>query len=46
MRSGNPVVQFDPTKFKELILFICGSCEPSQLGAVKLHKILYLADLP
>jgi hypothetical protein len=32
-------------KFKELILFICGACEPSRLGAVKLHKILYLADM-
>jgi hypothetical protein len=45
MRSLNPAVQFDRTKFKELILFVCGSCEPSRLGAVKLHKILYLADM-
>jgi hypothetical protein len=45
MRSDNPAVQFDRMKFKELILFICGSCEPSRLGAVKLHKILYLADM-
>jgi hypothetical protein len=45
MRSLKPAVQFDRTKLKELILFICSNCEPSQLGAVKLHKILYLADM-
>src|SRR5438874_6123820 len=45
MRSDNPAVQFDRMKFKELILFICRNCEPSRLGAVKLHKILYLADM-
>jgi hypothetical protein len=45
MRSLNPAVQFDRAKFKELVLFICSMCEPSKLGAVKLHKILYLADM-
>jgi hypothetical protein len=45
VRSQDPAVQFDRAKFKELILLICASCEPSRLGAVKLHKILYLSEM-
>jgi hypothetical protein len=45
MRSLNPAVQFNRAKFKELILFVCRNCEPPKLGAVKLHKILYLSDM-
>lgn len=38
-------VQFDRTKFRELILYVCGQCKPAELGAVKLHKVLYLSDM-
>lgn len=45
MRSRHPTVQFDRLKFKQLVLYICANCAPDRLGAVKLHKILYLADM-
>lgn len=45
MRSKHPIVQFHRTKFKQLVLHICANCDPERLGAVKLHKILYLADM-
>lgn len=45
MRPHSPQIQFDRAKFKEVVLFICSACEPSRLGAVKLHKILYLSDM-
>lgn len=45
MRSDNPSVQFDRAKFKEAVLLVCSACDPSRLGAVKLHKILYLSDM-
>jgi Protein of unknown function (DUF4065) len=45
VRSESPAVQFDRAKFKELILLVCRSCDPSRLGAVKLHKILYLSEM-
>ncbi|HZK88594.1 MAG TPA: Panacea domain-containing protein [Stellaceae bacterium] len=45
MRAGSPLVQFDRAKFKEVVLFICSICDPDRLGAVKLHKILYLSDM-
>ena len=38
-------MQFDRAKLKTVILYICSKCEPSQLGVVKLHKALYLADM-
>lgn len=38
-------MQFDQVKLKELILYACSNCRPSALGAVKLHKILYYADM-
>lgn len=37
--------QFDRQKFKDLVLYVCAACEPSKLGAVKLHKVLYFADM-
>jgi Protein of unknown function (DUF4065) len=38
-------MQFDRTKLRALILYTCGKCKPSQLGAVKLHKVLYFTDM-
>lgn len=37
---------FDKDKFDQLVLYICGQVEnPADLGAVKLHKILWFSDL-
>jgi hypothetical protein len=38
-------MQFDLAKLKDVILYACSRCEPSRLGAVKLHKILYFSDM-
>jgi hypothetical protein len=38
-------MQFDRAKLKTVILFACAGCNPSELGAVKLHKVLYFADM-
>jgi hypothetical protein len=38
-------MQFDRSKLKAVILRACRGCESSQLGAVKLHKILYFSDM-
>ncbi len=41
--SASPVqFQFNRSKFKETVLYICGQCEATNLGSVKLHKTLYL----
>lgn len=37
--------QFDRETFKKIVLYVCASTEPSKLGAVKLHKVLYFADM-
>lgn len=40
------VQEFDKDKFDRLILYICAKVEnPANLGAVKLHKILWFSDL-
>jgi Antitoxin SocA-like, Panacea domain len=38
-------MQFDRSKLQALILRACTTCDPSRLGAVKLHKILYFSDM-
>ncbi len=38
-------MQFDRAKLRAVILYACSRCEPSELGAVKLHKVLYYADM-
>jgi hypothetical protein len=38
-------MQFDRAKLKAVILFTCSRCDPSRLGAVKLHKVLYFFDM-
>jgi hypothetical protein len=45
MGRAAPSVQFDRNKFREAVLLICALCEPGRLGAVKLHKVLYFADM-
>jgi hypothetical protein len=38
-------MQFDRAKLKTVILYTCAKCGASQLGAVKLHKVLYFSDM-
>lgn len=38
-------MQFDREKLKAVILYTCRTCKPAQLGAVKLHKVLYYLDM-
>lgn len=38
-------VQYDRHKFRELVHYICDQVDPDTLGAVKLHKVLYFADM-
>lgn len=37
--------QFDRSKMLELVLHVCSKCKPHELGAVKLHKVLYFVDM-
>jgi uncharacterized phage-associated protein len=39
------LVQFDRQKFRELVHYVCDQVDPDTLGAVKLHKVLYFADM-
>jgi hypothetical protein len=38
-------MQFDRAKLKEVILYACSNCDSSQMGAVKLNKVLYFVDM-
>jgi hypothetical protein len=38
-------MQFDRAKFKDVVLYTCHKCERSNLGAVKLNKVLYFLDM-
>lgn len=38
-------VQYDREKMRAVILRVCRSCAPSDLGAVKLNKVLYYLDM-
>lgn len=38
-------ITFDRPKFKDVVLYVCNSCQPSELGNVKLHKVLYFSDM-
>ncbi|HXW23418.1 MAG TPA: Panacea domain-containing protein [Xanthobacteraceae bacterium] len=38
-------MQYDRAKLKTVILYACLKCGPAQLGAVKLHKVLYFTDM-
>ena len=39
------MMQFDREKMRAVILRACHSCDPSDLGAVKLNKVLYYLDM-
>jgi hypothetical protein len=38
-------IEFDREKLKAVVLYVCAKCDASRLGAVKLHKVLYFADM-
>ncbi|MBL8903898.1 MAG: SocA family protein [Rhizobiales bacterium] len=38
-------MSFDKEKLKAVILHVCAKCDPSNLGAIKLHKVLYFSDM-
>lgn len=43
--NKEPTYAFDRDKFKFVVHYICARCRPEELGNVKLHKILYFADM-
>jgi peptide deformylase len=45
MRRQETVMQFDRTKLRTVVLYTCARCDPTKLGAVKLHKVLYFTDM-
>jgi uncharacterized phage-associated protein len=45
MASEPMKFQFDRSKFKEMVLYICENTDASDLGSVKLHKTLYFSDM-
>src|SRR5690349_3359577 len=38
-------MQFDRQKLKEALHFVIRNCRPENLGAVKINKVLYYADM-
>jgi hypothetical protein len=38
-------MQFNRAKLKDAVLFVCSSCRPAYMGAVKLNKVLYFSDM-
>lgn len=40
-----PTVELDREMLKDVVHYICDRCEMAELGNVKLHKILYFADM-
>lgn len=38
-------MQFDRAKLIDLVHYVCATADPGDLGAVKLHKILYFSDM-
>jgi hypothetical protein len=45
MNSQATGIQFNRAKFIALLLYICATADPHRLGAVKLNKVLYFADM-
>lgn len=43
--AKRPSNQFDAGKFLAAVHYVCARCDPRRLGRVKLHKILYYADM-
>jgi len=46
-QSGEPYIEYDYNKFLDVVHYVCAlfASEPEALGQVKLHKILYFADM-
>ncbi len=42
---ASPQMKFDSQKLKDVVLYVCNKCSEEDLGNVKLHKILYFADM-
>jgi uncharacterized phage-associated protein len=40
-----PYITFDRERFKQVVHYVIARCDPTELGNVKLHKILYFADM-
>lgn len=40
-----PKIELDREKLKDIVHYICSKATPSELGNVKLHKILYFSDM-
>jgi uncharacterized phage-associated protein len=45
MNIEAPHFQFNRELFKDVVHYVCASCPPDKLGNVKLHKVLYFADM-
>ena len=43
MDPGEPKLDFE--RLVDVVHYVCSKCDPSELGNVKLHKILYFADM-
>ncbi|MDZ4840856.1 MAG: Panacea domain-containing protein [Hyphomicrobium aestuarii] len=43
--TAPPTVEFDRERLKDVVHYICSQCDEADLGNVKLHKILYFADM-
>jgi hypothetical protein len=41
----DPNPKVDLQKLKDVVHYICAQCRQDELGNVKLHKILYFADM-
>lgn len=41
--QNEPKLDYD--RLQDVVHYVCSKCEPSELGNVKLHKILYFADM-
>lgn len=39
------MIQYDRQKMRAVVLRTCHACRPADLGAVKLHKVLYYLDM-
>ncbi len=44
-KEGYKMVEFNREKFKNLVLYVCGKCEPKELGSTKLNKVLLYSDV-
>jgi hypothetical protein len=41
----NEQIQFDRAKFLDVVHYVCAKTPVEELGRVRLHRILYLADM-